>query len=327
MGNIIRGYQLSQVVCVMAQLGIADLLIDQPRSATDLAQVTNTDLDSLERLLYTLTSFNIIIVDESQMFSLTPLGSTLRSDISNSLRDMAIGWCHPVMYNSWANMIESIQTGNPTFNNRFGTDFYGYLHANVDWNRIFNRAMGSMDRHAEVPSLYDFSKVNCVLDVGGGKGILMMYLLRQQSHLTGILYDLPHVTKDAHMFLAATDSNIFKRLNIVSGDIFVSIPTGADTLILSHILMSFDDTKTKLILSNCRTAMTIGDKLLIIEVVLCNNTYQPTGRLSDLNMLVLLGGRYRNEQEYLALLKENNFTLESNIQMKCDENILVCRAI
>jgi hypothetical protein len=90
--------------------------------------------------------------------------------------------------------------------------------------------------------------------------------------------------------------------------------------------MSFDNSKVKLLLNNCRAAMTTGAKL-IIEVILRNNTSQPAGRLNDLNMLVLLGGRHQNEQEYLTLLKESNFIVESNIQMKCDENILVCRAI
>jgi hypothetical protein len=90
--------------------------------------------------------------------------------------------------------------------------------------------------------------------------------------------------------------------------------------------MSFDNSKVKLLLNNCRAAMTTGAKL-IIEVILRNNTSQPAGRLNDLNMLVLLDGRHQNEQEYLTLLKESNFIVESNIQMKCDENILVCRAI
>jgi hypothetical protein len=154
-----------------------------------------------------------------------------------------------------------------------------------------------------------------------------MHLLRQRSHLTGILYDLPHVTDDARKLFIVTESDISKRLNIVAGDMFVSIPTGADTVILSHILMNFDHSKVKLLLNNCRAAMTTGAKLLITEVVLRNNISQPAGRLNDLNMLVLLGGRYQNEQEYLTLLEQTNFALETNIQMKCDENILVCRAI
>ncbi|CAF1466779.1 unnamed protein product [Rotaria magnacalcarata] len=327
MSNIIRGYQLSQVVCAMAQLGIADLLTDQPRSSIDLAQATNTDANSLKRLLHTLASFDVVIEDESGMFSLTSLGSTLRSDVFNSLHDMAIAWCHPVMYGAWTNMLESIRTGYPTFNNIFGTDFYSYLHNNTEFNGIFNRAMGSMDRHAELITIYDFSGAKCVLDVGGGKGVLMMYILRRYWHLIGILYDLSHVTEDARKLFAAEESDISQRLSIISGDLFVSVPTGADTVILSHMLMNFDDSKTKLLLSNCRAAMTSGDKLLIIEVVLRDNTNQLDGRLNDLNMLVLLGGRYRNEQEYVTLLEQTGFILKSNIQMKCNDNLLTCHAV
>ncbi len=110
MSNVIRGYQLSQTVCVMAQLGIVDLLVDQFRSADELAQATNTDGDSLKRLLHTLASFDVVMVEESERFSLTPLGSTLRSDTSNSLRYMVMTWCHPAIYNTWSNLIESIRT-------------------------------------------------------------------------------------------------------------------------------------------------------------------------------------------------------------------------
>jgi hypothetical protein len=204
MSNIIRGYQLSQAVCVMAQLGIADLLVDQSRSADELAQATNTGGDSLKRLLYTLTSFGVLMVNESDKFSLTPLGSTLRSDTSNSLRYMAMTWCHPAVYNTWSNLIESIRTGNPMFKNTFGTDFYSYLRDNAEWNIIFNKAMGSMDRHTELTSVYDFSNAKRVLDVVDGIGSLMMHSLRQQSYLTGILYDLPHVIDDARKLFPET---------------------------------------------------------------------------------------------------------------------------
>ncbi len=136
-------------------------------------------------------------------------------------------WCHPAVYNTWSNLIESTRTGNPTFKNTFVTDFYSYLHDNTEWNIIFNKAMSSMDRHTELTSVYGFSNAKCVLDVGDGKGSLMMHLLRQRSHLTGILYDLPHVTDDARKLFIVTESDISKRLNIVAGDMFVSVPTGA----------------------------------------------------------------------------------------------------
>lgn len=327
MSHLIRGYQLSQAIAAMAKLNIADLLADGFRSASELAQATGTHPESLNRLLDALVSFDVLIRNEAGMFGLTPLGSTIRTDVSNSLRAMAIVWCRPEMYSSWLSIDDSIRTGTPSFNNIFGVDFYGHLGQNKEYNDVFNQAMGSMDRHTEVINMNAFSDSKCVLDVGGGRGDLIRCLLEQNPLLNGILLELAHVTEDARKLLDTTQVDTRKRLSIVTGDMFISVPAGADTVILSHILMNFDDTKTKLLMSNCRAAMTAGAKLLIIDVVLSENASQPDGRLNDLNMLVLLGGRHRTEQQYVKLIEESGFILQSNIKMKCIDSLLTCIAV
>lgn len=327
MASIIRGYQLSKVVHTMAQLNIADLLSDCARSASDLAELTNTHADSLERLLYTLTCFGILTEEKQGMFSLTPLGATLRSNDPNSLRHTALAWCHLAIYDSWKNLADCIRTGNTSFDKIFGTDFYHYLQENTEFNGVFNRAMSSMKRHVEVISKYDFSKAKRVLDVGSGKGIFMMNLLRQYSHLAGILFDLPHAIDDAHKIFTETGSDLLDRLSTVTGNMFESVPSGADTVVLSHILMSFDDSPCNLILRNCRAAMNTDDILLIIDVVLRNELAQPAGRLADLNMLVLLGGRHRTEKQYRELIEKTGFIIESITEMDCEDHLLTCRAI
>ena len=57
--GIARGYQRSQALAVAAELGIADLLRDGPRSADDLAAATGTDPRSLYRLLRALASIGV----------------------------------------------------------------------------------------------------------------------------------------------------------------------------------------------------------------------------------------------------------------------------
>ena len=51
LNQMIMGTVYAQAVFVAAELGLADLLIDGPRSAEDLARVTDTHADSLYRLL------------------------------------------------------------------------------------------------------------------------------------------------------------------------------------------------------------------------------------------------------------------------------------
>jgi hypothetical protein len=56
------------------------------------------------------------------------------------------------------------------------------------------------------------------------------------------------------------------------------------------------------ILRKCRQAMAPGGRVLIAEMVLRPGNTPFYGRWTDVNMLVLLGGRERTEAEYRALL-------------------------
>ena len=45
--------------------------------------------------------------------------------------------------------------------------------------------------------MYDFSQFNTVVDIGGGQGILLSILLKNNPNLSGILFDLPHAIESA----------------------------------------------------------------------------------------------------------------------------------
>jgi DNA-binding IclR family transcriptional regulator len=87
--EIARGYQRSCALTVAAQLGIADLLRDGPRSAEDLAGDTATHAPALNRLLRALSSIGVFHEDDGHRFSLTPMSQFLRSDSPLSLSPVA----------------------------------------------------------------------------------------------------------------------------------------------------------------------------------------------------------------------------------------------
>ena len=67
------------------------------------------------------------------------------------------------------------------------------------------------------------------------------------------------------------------------------------------------------ILKNCRAAIAQGGKLLLIERVLPNRVEQSITAqgpvMSDLNMMVISGGRERTLAEHRALIEAAGFTL------------------
>jgi hypothetical protein len=88
--RMLTGYWTAQAIHVAAQLGIADLLKDGPRTIAHLAEATGTHAPSLYRLLRALASEGVFAEDAQGRFGLTPLGECLRSDVPESQRSMAI---------------------------------------------------------------------------------------------------------------------------------------------------------------------------------------------------------------------------------------------
>ena len=92
---LLNGHCLEQALYVAAVLGIADLLAGGNKSSSELATCTGADEPSLYRLLRTLASAGIFSEDESRNFALTPLGTTLRNDVPNSIWGRAMYYGAP----------------------------------------------------------------------------------------------------------------------------------------------------------------------------------------------------------------------------------------
>ncbi|CAF1381814.1 unnamed protein product [Didymodactylos carnosus] len=308
--SMIRGYQLSQVLYVTAQLGIADILACHDRmNINELSKLTDTHAPSLEHLLRALIHVNIFRVDEDGYYYSTSLSKLLEM---NSLRSTVLTWVEPCLCRTWSSLLNSIKTGESSFERLYGMNFYQYLGQNPNINCMFNECMASGSRHEQFVQIYDgFSNVNCVVDIGGGIGKLLISLLTKHKHLRGILYDLPHVINTIN--LQHLDKSVADRFTIISGDMFNNIPIDGDIYIISNIFMDLNDAKAQILLRNCRQAMKNGKCLLIIDVCMTSSTDVSTDELwkelSNLHMLVLLGGKFRTQLDFQTLLEKQNFKL------------------
>src|SRR5262249_40046902 len=103
--------------------------------------------------------------------------------------------------------------------------------------------------------------------------------------------------------------NVNDRCRVVAGDFLEGISLRADVYLFSQILHDWDDAKAITLLSNCRRAMRNHSRLLILERVAHNRQAGHEGRLSDLNVILLLGGRERSIEEYERLLNSAGMNL------------------
>ncbi|MBD0275020.1 MAG: methyltransferase, partial [Acetobacteraceae bacterium] len=88
-----------------------------------------------------------------------------------------------------------------------------------------------------------------------------------------------------------------------------AVPAGGDAYLLQKVLHDWDDVRAGTILTNCRRAMPAGGRLLVAEYVVPTGDAPSLGKVSDLTMLVMLGGRERTEAEFRALLERGGFAV------------------
>src|SRR5262249_36313136 len=122
-----------------------------------------------------------------------------------------------------------------------------------------------------------------------------------------ILFDLPHVVRDAPALLEA--HGLANRVAIQAGSFFDSVPRGGDAYIVSHIIHDWSEEQCLTILGHCRRAMGPAARLLIVEWVIPEGDTPHPGKMLDIMMLVGPGGQERTEKEYGALLGKAGFRL------------------
>ena len=175
-----EGTTIFTAVALAAELGIADLLANGPRSSDEIAQATSTHPGSLYRLLRLLSAFGVFSEVEPRRFAQTPLSELLRSGTPGSMR----AWMRMVGLPAWGPMfaeaMHSVKTGEPSFKRSTGVEFFDYLTAHPRDGEIFNEAMTAFGQGvvAAVVQAYDFGGVRRLVDVGGGHGTLIARFCR-----------------------------------------------------------------------------------------------------------------------------------------------------
>lgn len=75
----------------------------------------------------------------------------------------------------------------------------------------------------------------------------------------------------------------------------------ADAYLLKSILHDWRDEQCVQILRTCAASLKSGGRILVVETVLGRSGQEVAAAFSDLNMLVLPGGKERSEAEYAEL--------------------------
>jgi hypothetical protein len=321
LANLLQGNFVAGALAGLAQLGIADLVAAGPRSAADLAREIGADASALYRLMRATASVGVLAEQEDGRFAQTPLSDCLRRDATPSLRDLAIMGGREWGALAWSQIEYGIRTGKPSVDKVYGMPIFEYMAKHPEEAAIFNGAMTSISAidSPAVAAAYDFSGFGSLVDVGGGHGLLLATILAKTPGLNGILYDLDFVVAGAPEGPLAP---YMDRCSLASGDMFATVPAGADAYIMKHIIHDWDDERCIKILKACRAAVNPGGRLLVVDAVIQPGNAPSPSKFLDLQMLLIPGGLERTEVQFRALFAAAGWRLTRVVPTMALDSIL-----
>lgn len=320
--GLIEAMGITKCAQLIADFGIADALDEVPATAAEVAARTGVNANALVRVMRYATTFGVFEEVGAGQFHHTVRSRLLRSDHPQSLRG-SMRLVGPA-WTLFGALDHSMQTGRPAAEAIVPGGVWEWLSASPNRAQIFDEAMSSKTRGdvAALLSAYDFSQFRSFADIGGGQGYLLRTVLDQVPEATGTLFDQPAVVESARERLG-------NRMSAVGGDFFKDSLPRAEAYFLMQVIHDWDDEHVLMILRNIRSAAPPQAKLLLIELLLLQNTQSarqgylpPWARFMDFALLAFSMGRERTRSEHEKLLDASGWHLERVIRTESFQWIL-----
>lgn len=297
------GHVVSRTLQVVAELGVADLLGDEPRSTVELAEAGRWNVDALTRMLRLLECCGVFLLDQDGRWTHTPLSRRLRTEDPTSQRGFVRMMGTSYGWESFTGLEHSVRTGQPGVALLDPGGPWAYLQAHPAQAEIFQQAMADKSRAdvAAAMAVHDFTRHQRVVDVAGGSGHLVRAVVAAAPATEGVLFELPEVVER----LGPVDG-----VEVVAGDFFVDALPSGDCYLLMNIIHDWDDDQAVQILTAVAQAGAPRDAtVLLLEAVLPGDSGPHWAKTLDVIMLALTGGRERTLHEYDALLRKAGLNL------------------
>ena len=306
---LLRGFQVSRMLRLVADLGIADRIPpDGDRSLDDLAIECSAQPQPLIRILRALASFAVFTVAPDGSVAHTARSRLLRTDATNSLHHAARFWAGAGSWEAWGQLDAALH-GQVPHEAAWNMSRFDYLRAHPEEARQYDAMMAHFpdDRHAAIAAAYDFSGARVIADIGGGDGATLRHILTRWPTPSGLVFDREDVVRSI-----PRDKLLGGRIALASGSFFENVPAGADIYMVTRVLHNWSDDDCRRILRACRAAMGRDALLLLGEQVL--EPDPANGRaadyLVDVQMMAMFGSaRSRTAGEFASLLADSGLVM------------------
>lgn len=237
---------------------------------------------------------------------------------------------HHGMYKAMPRFFDALKqyknVGLEEFAGSEGT-FYERMAHNPELADVFQKAMQelSVQTNEKMSQFLDLSKVNQLVDVGGGNGTNALALARKNPHLKATVFDLPAVVDIAEKNIKKQSGT--DRVAILAGNCFQDpFPKNADAFLFCHFFTMWSREKDTLLLKKAFEALPSGGRAIIYNMMQHNEETGPfSAAIGSPYFLTLASGEgmLYTWNDYISFFKEAGFVNITTEKLPVDHGIIV----
>ena len=309
--DLMAGFVYTQILLACVRINLFNLLKNGPLEIGQIKNNCSLELGALQKLLDGAVSIHLLELRSHQRYGLGTLGAPM---VGNTALSAMIEH-HTVLYEDLKDPLLLLSGG---IKNKNLEKFWPYVSEDekeqeslLDKERVKNYSdlmSASLPLVADqVVDAYDFSRHQCLLDVGGGQGTFLKRVHLNAPHLQRKLFDLPGVADLAQDGFLKDQKQ--KDIQVFGGDFFKDpLPHGADLITLIRVIFDHDDARVKILLRSIFEALPPNGKLLIAEPMADTPGHPAMGRAYFGFYLLAMGrGKPRSISEISALAIGSGF--------------------
>lgn len=303
--GVIQGFVSSQVLVALVELGVFDRLAAGPASVGSLSRALEADPGRLAVFLQAGAALKLLKRRRDGQFALSRKGAALRG--VPGLSDMILH--HRVLFRDLEDPTRLVRGHSDTEL----SEFWPYvLSPDKIGEREASRYSHLMTESQQLVAedtlrQVDLSRVQHLMDVGGGSGAFLAAVADRRADLKLTLFDLPQTQKAAQTFLGAAGHA--NRIALRCGSFKTGVlPAGRDAISLVRVLYDHTDETVRGLLSAVYDALPPGGQVIVSEPM--SGGVAPdsiTDVYFALYTMAMGTGRTRSADEIDGLLTEAGF--------------------
>lgn len=309
--GLMAGFVHSQVLLACVRLRLLEAVLERPRTARELMELTRLKPAALQPLIDSALALRLLDRRSGGRYGLGALGAPVVAH--EGLRAMIEH--NALLYTDLGDPLALLQSPQEA-----GMHAYWPYAASQPSEQArrqsaeqvarYSALMASSQRFVieELLASYPFEKHQRVLDVGGGQAGWLIELAQHHPELQLMLFDLPPVTALARERIV--QAGLAERIRVHGGSFTADpLPTGADLVTLLRVAHDHSDAVLRVVLRAIHDALPPGGTLLLAEPMA-----QPPGQPAPADpyfhfyLLAMGEGRLRTAAQLQALMSEAGFT-------------------